>query len=111
VISWFFRFVDSFLEPLYFKILGYHFPGIGFISAIIIIFLVGIVSTNVFGKRIIDSFDLLLLKIPVLKGIYTSVKKLVLAFSPESKVSSFKIYYRGISRPGAYSYGFSQRTA
>lgn len=107
VISWFFSFVDSFLEPLYFKILGYHFPGIGFISAIIIIFLVGIISTNVFGKRIIDSFELLLLKIPVLKGIYTSVKQLVEAFSPESKVSSFKKFVIvEYPRPGVYSYGF-----
>jgi uncharacterized membrane protein len=107
VISWFFTFVDSFLEPLYFKILGYHFPGIGFISAIIIIFLVGIVSTNVFGKRIIDSLELLLLKIPVLKGIYTSVKQLVEAFSPESKVSSFKKFIIvEYPRPGVYSYGF-----
>ena len=107
VIGWFFRFVDSFLESLYFKILGYHFPGIGFISAIIIIFLVGIVSTNVFGKRIIDSFELLLLKIPVLKGIYTSVKQLVEAFSPESKVSSFKKFIIvEYPRPGVYSYGF-----
>jgi uncharacterized membrane protein len=107
VISWFFSFVDGFLEPLYFKILGYHFPGIGFISAIIIIFLVGIISTNVFGKRIIDSFELLLLKIPVLKGIYTSVKQLVEAFSPESKVSSFKKFIIvEYPRPGVYSYGF-----
>jgi uncharacterized membrane protein len=107
VISWFFRFVDSFLEPLYFKILGYHFPGIGFISAIVIIFLVGIISTNVFGKRIIDSFEILLLKIPVLKGIYTSVKQLVEAFSPESKVSSFKKFIIvEYPRPGVYSYGF-----
>ena len=107
VISWFFSFVDSFLEPLYFKILGYHFPGIGFISAIIIIFLVGIISTNVFGKRIIDSFELLLLKIPVLKGIYISVKQLVEAFSPESKVSSFKKFVIvEYPRPGVYSYGF-----
>jgi len=107
VISWFFSFVDSFLEPLYFKILGYHFPGIGFISAIVIIFLVGIISTNVFGKRIIDSFEILLLKIPVLKGIYTSVKQLVEAFSPESKVSSFKKFIIvEYPRPGVYSYGF-----
>ena len=107
VIGWFFRFVDSFLEPLYFKILGYHFPGIGFISAIIIIFLVGIISTNVFGKRIIDYFELLLLKIPVLKGIYISVKQLVEAFSPESKVSSFKKFIIvEYPRPGVYSYGF-----
>jgi uncharacterized membrane protein len=107
VIRWFFNFVDSFLEPFYFNMLGYHFPGIGFISAIIIIFLVGIISTNVFGKRIIDSLERLLLKIPVLKGIYTSVKQLVEAFSPESKVSSFKKFVIvEYPRQGTFSYGF-----
>jgi uncharacterized membrane protein len=107
VISWFFTFVDSFLEPVYFRILGYHFPGIGFISAILIIFLAGTISTNVFGKRIIESIERLLLKVPVLKGIYTSVKQLVEAFSPESKVSSFKKFVMvEYPRPGVYSYGF-----
>lgn len=107
VIAWFFRFVDSFLEPFYFKVLGYYKPGIGFVSAIVIIFLVGLISTNVFGRKIIESLERLLLKIPVLKGIYSSVKQLVDAFSPESKVSSFKKFVMvEFPRPGVYAYGF-----
>ena len=107
VIAWFFRFVDSFLEPFYYKLLGYHMPGIGFASAVVIIFLVGIISTNVFGRKIIESLERILLKIPVLKGIYTSVKQLVDAFSPESKVSSFKKFVMvEFPRPGVYAYGF-----
>ncbi len=107
VIAWFFRFVDSFLEPFYFKVFGYHMPGIGFISAVVIIFFVGIISTNVFGRKIIESLERILLKIPVLKGIYTSVKQLVDAFSPDSKVSSFKKFVMvEFPRPGVYAYGF-----
>ena len=56
IISWFFKFVDGLLEPIYYNILGYHVRGIGFISAIVLIFVVGIVSTNVFGRRIIGYF-------------------------------------------------------
>jgi uncharacterized membrane protein len=107
IIGWFFLFVDGFLEPLYYKILGYHVWGLGFISAIILIFVVGIFSTNVIGRRIILSFERVLLSIPVLKGIYTSVKQLVDAFSPESKVSSFKKFVLvEYPRPGVYSFGF-----
>ena len=107
VIWWFFKFVDGLLEPFYYKMLGYHVPGLGFISTIVLIFIVGIVSTNVFGRRIIESFEHIILKIPVLKGIYTAVKQLVDAFSPESKVSSFKHFVIvEYPRPSVYAYGF-----
>ena len=107
VIWWLFKFLDGFLEPLYYKILGYHVHGLGFISTVVLIFIVGIISTNVFGRKIIESFDHVILKIPVLKGIYMSVKQLVDAFSPESKVSSFKKFVIvEYPRPHVYAYGF-----
>jgi uncharacterized membrane protein len=107
VIWWFFKFVDGLLEPFYYKMLGYHVPGLGFISTIVFIFIVGIISTNVFGRRIIESFEHIILKIPVLKGIYTAVKQLVDAFSPESKVSSFNHFVIvEYPRPSVYAYGF-----
>jgi uncharacterized membrane protein len=107
VIWWLFKFLDGFLEPLYYKILGYHVPGLGFISTVVLIFIVGIISTNVFGRKIIESFEHLILKIPVLKGIYTSVKQLVDAFAPESKVSSFKKFVIvEYPRPHVYAFGF-----
>ena len=107
VLVWFFEFVDGLLEPLYYKILGYHVSGLGFISTVVLIFIVGIISTNVFGRRIIESFEHIILKIPVFKGIYTAVKQLVDAFSPESKVSSFKKFVIvEYPRPDVYAYGF-----
>jgi uncharacterized membrane protein len=106
-IAWFFRFVDGLLEPAYFRILGYHTPGLGFISAIVLIFIVGIVSTNVFGKKILLFFERIFLNIPVFKGFYTAVKQLVDAFSPESKTSSFKKFVIiEYPRQGAYAFGF-----
>lgn len=107
VISWFFRFIDGILEPLYFKILGYHAPGLGFLSAIVLIFIVGIVSTNVFGKKIIQFFERIILNIPVFKGFYTAVKQLVDAFSPDNKSASFKKFVIvEYPRPGAFAFGF-----
>ncbi|MDI6890250.1 MAG: DUF502 domain-containing protein [Thermodesulfovibrionales bacterium] len=107
IIGWFFNFVDGLLEPLYYRILGYHIPGLGFISAIVLIFIVGVISTNVFGRRVIKIFDKIMLRIPVFKGIYTAIKQLVDAFSPESKVSSFKKFVVvEYPRPCVFAFGF-----
>ena len=106
-IAWFFRFVDGLLEPIYFRILGYHTPGLGFVSAVVLVFIVGIVSTNVFGKKIILFFERIFLNIPVFKGFYTAVKQLVDAFSPESKTSSFKkVVIIEYPRQGVFAFGF-----
>jgi uncharacterized membrane protein len=110
IIGWFFKFVDGLLEPIYYSILGYHVPGIGFISAIILIFVVGIISTNVIGRKIIGYIELVILKIPVFKSIYTAAKQLVDAFSPESKGSSFKKFVIvEYPRPGVFAFGFLTR--
>ncbi|MBI5640334.1 MAG: DUF502 domain-containing protein [Nitrospirae bacterium] len=107
IIGWFFRFVDGLLEPVYFRILGYHTPGLGFISAIILVFVVGIISTNVFGKKIIRFLENIFLRIPVFKGFYTAVKHLVDAFSPENKTDSFKKFVIiEYPRQGAFAFGF-----
>jgi len=106
-IEWFFRFVDGMLGPFYERLLGRPTPGLGFISAIILVFIVGIVSTNVFGKKIIQLLERMFLKIPVFKGFYTAVKQLVDAFSPENKSVSFKKFVIiEYPRQGSFAFGF-----
>ena len=107
IIGTFFRFVDGFLEPFYYGFFGYHVYGLGFISAIVIIFLTGLVSTNVFGRKVITFFEKIILKIPVFKGIYTAIKQLVDAFSPERQGSAFKKFVIvEYPRTGVFVFGF-----
>lgn len=106
-IKWFFTFIDGLIEPLYFRLLGYHTPGLGFVSAVALIFVVGLVSTNIIGKRVIELFERVFLKIPVFKGFYTAVKHLVDAFSPENKSVSFKKFVIvEYPRQGTFAFGF-----
>lgn len=107
VMGKFIGFVDSLLEPVYFSFLGYHTQGLGFVSAIVLVFMIGILSTNVFGKKIIVFFEHVFQKIPVFKGFYTAVKHLVDAFSPDNKTVSFKKFVIiEYPRPGLFAFGF-----
>ncbi|MEJ2683755.1 MAG: DUF502 domain-containing protein [Candidatus Sulfobium sp.] len=106
-IEWLFRFVDGILGPFYNRLLGHPTPGLGFLSAIALIFIVGVVSTNVFGRRIIEFFEHIFMKIPVFKGFYTAVRHLVDAFSPDNKNVSFrKFVIVEYPRKGLFAFGF-----
>lgn len=60
-------------QPQYF--LGFNIPGAGVLVAVIVLFVTGLFGANVLGKRIIAAWDGLLGRIPVVKSIYSSVKK------------------------------------
>lgn len=105
-IVWFFRFVDGLLAPLYDRFLGYETHGLGFISAVVLVFIVGLVSTNVFGKKVIGFLDRIFRRIPVFKGFYTAVKQLVDAFSPDNTSSFKEFVIVEYPRPGAFAFGF-----
>ncbi len=105
-LIWLFGVVDGILGPVYDKILERHVPGLGFVSTIVLIFLVGVISTNVFGKRAIELCERALIKIPVFKGVYTAVKQLVDAFSPENKTAFKEFVIVEYPRAGSYAFGF-----
>lgn len=107
LLGWLFSIIDGLLNPLYYKILGYHVPGLGFISTIVLIFIVGAISTNVVGRKVIKYTENIFLRIPFFRGLYTSIKQIVDAFSPESKSTSFKKFVIvEYPRPGVFAFGF-----
>lgn len=50
---------------------------IGVVFTLVVLYLLGLIATFVIGKRIIAAFDYLINKLPVVKVIYGSIKKLV----------------------------------
>ncbi|MFH0872882.1 MAG: DUF502 domain-containing protein [bacterium] len=106
LIWWAFDLVDGFLAPIYDRILGYHFPGLGFVSTILLIFLVGLVATNVVGQRLLSWGEAFLSRIPLFKIVYLSVKQMVDAFSPQNRTSFKRFVLVEYPRKGVFSFGF-----
>ena len=55
--------------------LGYRIPGLGALLTLLIVFVTGLVATNFFGKQLIIMWEAFLGRVPVVKGIYNSVKQ------------------------------------
>ena len=55
--------------------IGFNIPGQGFIIAIIVLLITGIFAANMLGRKFLEAWDSLLGRIPVVKSIYSSVKK------------------------------------
>ena len=55
--------------------LGVRIPGLGVILTLLVIVLTGMFGANFFGQKIIDFWERQLVRIPVVKSIYVSVKQ------------------------------------
>lgn len=106
VLEWFFRFVDGLLSPALDSVLGRHIPGLGFVATIVMVFLLGMISTNVVGRKVLNWIERGILHIPLFRTIYSPTKHLVDAFSPESRSAFKKFVIVEYPKPGLYSFGF-----
>lgn len=76
--------VDGFLSPIFRIIFKRHILGLGLLSTLLLIFLMGIMVKNIIGRIFIGRIEEFISKIPFIKTIYTSAKQLIFSFSPEN---------------------------
>lgn len=61
-------------------------PGVGFIATIILITFVGLLASSILTRGLVNMFDNLFNRIPLIKLIYSSLKDLMKAFVGEKKM-------------------------
>ena len=112
VLKFVFNSLDSILGPLipdinvslFHRVI--HLPYVGLISFFLLLYLIGWVTTNVLGRKLIGWGDRLFTAIPVVKNIYTSSKQLTDAFSATRKGSFRQAVFVEFPQGGNYVLGF-----
>jgi uncharacterized membrane protein len=107
-LIWIFGVVDGATTPIYDRLLGRRIPGLGTLTTAIAIVLVGAFARNVIGRRILQRGEGWLLRVPVFRTIYSPVKQLVTAFSPDNE-SGFKRVVMVEDPRRGYALGFLTR--
>ena len=90
-LAWVFRAVDGLVGPIYHRWIPFEVPGLGIVTTAALILAVGIVATNVFGRRLLQRAERYLMLVPVFRAIYAPVKQIVAAFSPDNKYGFKKV--------------------
>lgn len=98
--------IDDFFSPVFERLFGQRIPGLGFLTAVVLIFVVGVVATNVVGRRVLALIERLLLRVPIFRSIYPSLKQLLEAFSPQKRNAFKEVILAEHPRKGEYVVGF-----
>ena len=85
---------------------GFNIPWFGFVLAVIIIFVTGILVANFFGKKVVLLWESFLAKIPLVRSIYKSVKQSMQVIFSSSGNAFREVALVEYPRKGLYSLGF-----
>ncbi|MCS7232974.1 MAG: DUF502 domain-containing protein [Synergistetes bacterium] len=104
-----FLWIDANLGKIVPKITGYQIPGISFIFLgllIVLTILIGMLTANYIGKRLVSFFEGLLSMIPLVRGIYMTVKQILEVILVKGESSFREVVLVEFPRKGMYCIGF-----
>ncbi|MBU8934959.1 MAG: DUF502 domain-containing protein [candidate division Zixibacteria bacterium] len=106
VLKFLFEAVDGILQPTIHSILGYFIPGLGVITTILLIILAGILTRNYLGGHIYRIGDQLLIRLPIIRPIYSAAKQLLEAITIPSSNSFKEVALIEYPRRGSWALSF-----
>ena len=118
LISFLFQKVNQYVTPILVKILKLIpnfealepwirpiIPILGLLIVLAFFFFIGLLGTHIIGRKIIGAFENLILQIPLVKGIYGSVKQFFEAIGSSSKKAFDEVVLVEYPRKGIWSLG------
>jgi uncharacterized membrane protein len=84
---------------------GFGLPGLGAVLAFAILLVTGLLVTNLIGRQLVDYWEDLLQRIPLVRSIYSSVKGLAESVFSQDKAFR-KVVLIPYPRAGVWSIGF-----
>ncbi|MGX5733495.1 DUF502 domain-containing protein [Bosea thiooxidans] len=117
VTWWFINLIDGLVKPLipttYLpdSYLPYPVPGIGLIIALVGLTLLGFLTANLVGRSLINAGEAILHRMPVVRGLYKSVKQVFETIFSQTGTSFRKVGMVQFPQPGMWSIVFIAQEA
>lgn len=112
ILKFIFTALDNFVGPLGPRVTHFlfqreiHLPGLGIIIFFLLLYFLGLIATNVMGRKLVGWTDRFFTNLPIIKNIYLSSKQLTDAFSASRKGSFRQAVFVEFPQPGNFVLGF-----
>lgn len=84
-LVWTFKLIDGLTRGLSVRLFGSNVPGLGIAAGVVLLLFVGTVARNMLGRKLLAKGEELLLHVPFFSTVYSPVKQLLAAFSPDNE--------------------------
>jgi uncharacterized membrane protein len=84
----------------------YYVPGLGVLTLILLIFIVGLLARNFIGGQIVKLWEELLHRVPVVRGIYATLKSMMDIVSFKEKERYNRVVLIQFPKNGHYCFAF-----
>ena len=88
------------------QLFGFSMIGLGAILTLVVIFVTGVIATNIFGQQLILLWESMLSRVPVVKSIYASVKQVSDTLFSDSGNAFRKALLVEFPRKGSWTIAF-----
>ena len=112
VVWWFINLVDAWVKPLLPQAylpdtyLPFNVPGVGLIVGIFGLMVVGATTANLFGRTIVSYGEMMLDRMPVVRGVYRLIKQIFTTIFSKSGTSFKRVGLVEFPRRGIYAIVF-----
>jgi len=106
ILLWIFNAIDDVLQPIIRSVVGRTIPGVGFGITIVLIFLIGVLASNVGGRKLIRYGESLLARVPLVRQLHTGIKQILVSFSTPSESGFLRVVLVEFPKKGMRAIGF-----
>ncbi len=106
ILVWAFNSIDHILQPIIQIVWGSPVTGVGFGIMVVLIYLVGVIASNIVGKRLIHYFESTLPWLPVVRQLYTVIKEFLESFTGSRNAGFMRVVLLEFPRKGMKAVGF-----
>lgn len=85
---------------------GYYVPGLGILTLVLLIFTTGLLAANFIGSQIVKWWEELLHRVPVVRGIYSTLKSMTDILSFQEKERYNRVVLIQFPKNGHYCFAF-----
>ena len=106
ILKWLFEWVDELLQPIIRGFAGRPMYGLGFIITLLLVFVVGVITTHFGGQRLLRFFERLISRVPIVRPMYNGIKQVLESFAAPRETGFMQVVLLEFPRKGIRSIGF-----